>query len=419
MFKIISNPYNKFLFLILLLIPLELVSFEVTFALLLIFSIFFLNKRNQEISRDFITVILFLLIIFFWGLILTFFYKYQLWDIGKDVAYFSKPILILFLGYAIIHSIKDKTFFFKAFVYMAIGFAFWHIFKIFSYPDLLKANINELRNATGLSNHVELLGLIFLILSFKFPKIQIFKNKKNTYLVLILLAISFILYFSRTMWVAVFILLLGSFGYAKISLKSIKYLGITIILVSSFYIYLFSINIPRDKPGISAFLYKMKLAPTEIFSPKIDLNNHAALWDHWRAYEAKMAFDQMESFQYFLGRGFGSLVDLHIVAPLNEEGMRYISNLHNGYAMVYYKTGILGLLFYLLFMLNLYLYTFQAMAKNKDIPINNLIAALGIYLIFSTLIITGVYNLKDIYLLALGGLFALYDMHKKEKLSSI
>jgi hypothetical protein len=346
------------------------------------------------------------------GLFSTFFYKYHYWDIGKDLAYFSKPVLLLFLGYAIIHSIKDNTFLFKAFVYMGITFAFLHLFKVISYAYLFGSSINTIRNVTGLSNHVELLALVFLILSLKYQKMSIFGNKKTTYAVLSLLIISFFLYFSRTMWVAVFLLLLTASGYTKISLKAIKYIGVAILLIASFYIYLFSIEIPRDQPGVSAFLYKMKIAPEEIFMPKVDLENHAALWDHWRAYEAKMAFDQMENHQHLIGRGFGSLVDLQFVAPLNDVGMRYISHLHNGYAMIYYKTGIIGLLFYLLFLLNLYLFTFYKKLKNKDIPITNLIAAIGIYLVFSTLIITGAYNLSDIYLLALGGFLALYNKLK-------
>ena len=412
MFKDIDNQLYKFIFLVLLCIPLQLVSFEFTFAFIFILILFFLNRRNQIISKDFITAILFLLILFIIGISSTFFYKYQYWDIGKDIAYFLKPVLLLFLGYAIIHSIREESFFFKAFVYMGIAFAIIHVFRFISYPNVFSTSINTVRNATGLSNHVELIGLVFLILSFKYPKIKLFKKRSTSYSVIALLFVSFFLYFSRTMWFSIFLLLLTSFGYAKISLKALKYIGIVILLIGSFYIYLFSIEIPRDKPGISAFLYKMKIAPEEIFLPKVDLKNHAALWDHWRAYEAKMAFDQMKKQHHIIGRGFGSLVDLHFIAPLNDTGMRYISHLHNGYAMIYYKTGIIGLLFYLLFLLNLYLFTFYKNHLNIDIPITNLIAAIGIVLVFSTLIITGAYNLSDIYLFALGGLLALYDKHK-------
>lgn len=416
--RISTNTY-KYLFAIPLLIPLKLVSFEFTLSFLILLSLFLLNKSRLKISTDFITAILPLFFLLFIGSILSFFYSYKYWDIGKDIAYFLKPILLLFIGYALIHSIKDKLFLFKAFIYLAIAFAFLHLYKLITFPDLFNTSLNTIRNQTGLSNHVELFALVFLFLGFKYPKIQVFSRNKITYSVLTLLILSFILYFSRTMWVAIFLLLLAAFGYAKISIKAIKYIGLFILLIGSFYIYLFSIEIDRDEAGISAFLYKMKIAPEEIFLPKVDLNDHAALWDHWRAYEAKMAFDQMDKIDHIFGRGFGSLVDLHFIAPLNDEGMRYISYLHNGYVMIYYKTGVIGLLFYLLFLLNLYLFTFYKKNINTAIPINNFITAISLYFVFSSLIITGIYNLEDVYIYALGGLLALYDKHNMVKINTI
>jgi len=334
----------------------------------------------------------------------------MIWDIGKDIAYFIKPILMLFIGYALIHRIKDRKFIFKVINSAGIAFAAYHIIRFLSFQELFHSSINTIRNTVGLSNHIELLALVFLLLGIKYPSIAVIKKGRIRNLILLLLITSFIFYFSRTMWVAILLILLASFGYAKISLKALKYIGLLVVLVGSFYIYLFSIEIERDKPGISSFLYKMKIAPEEIFSPKIDLNNHEALWDHWRAYEAKMAFDQTESLQNIWGKGFGSLVDLKFIAPLSDEGMRYISHLHNGYAMLYYKTGVLGLIFYILFVLNFYLYTFKRKVNTSEFPIRNLIAAIGIYLIFSTLTITGAYNISEIYVLVLGGLLAKIDL---------
>jgi len=402
----------KLLFGILIIISLQWPSFELLLAFLILICLYFLNLKNQKISKDFITAVLPLLLIFFVGMVSAFFYNYNFGDILKDNGYFLKPIMLLFLGYVLVFSINDTRFLFKAFIYLSIIFSLIHIFKLTTNPDLFPFNINKIRSIGGLSNDVELLALVFLLLSLKYPALNIFKKKSKSYIVIALLSISFFLYFSRTMWVAVFLLILTSFGYAKISLKAFKYIALILVLIGGFYIYLFSIEIKREEAGISAFLYKMKIAPEEIFVPKIDLNDHGALWDHWRAYEAKMAFDQMNTYQLLIGRGFGSLVDLHFVAPLNEKGMRYISHIHNGYAMIFYKTGFIGLLLYLTFTLNLYLFTFYRKNTIDEIPVNNLIASIGVYLLFSTLIISGAYNLKDIYLFTLGGLIALFDKYK-------
>ncbi len=412
MFKNIENRKYKLLFLGLLFLLPTLASFEFVFATLFIIALILINQRKLKISGNLLTGLLSLLIILFIGLTITTFYAYNFVDISKDIAYFSKPILILFIGYALIQSIDDELFLFRSFIYLAIIFAFIHLYKLFTYPQLFSISINKLRTDTGLSNDVELLAFVFLLLGFKYPKMKIFQQSLTTKIVLTLLFISFFLYFSRTMWLALFLLLLTAFGYAKISLKALKYIAIVLLIIGGFYIYLFSIEINRNDPGISSFLYKMKIAPEEIFLPKIDLNNHAALWDHWRAYEAQMAFNQTKGFQHIVGHGFGSLVDLQFKAPLNDEGMRYISHLHNGYALVYYKTGLVGVLFYMIFLLHLYLFTFYKKNIQPDFPITNLIAAMGVYLLFSTLIISGAYNLRDVYLFALGGFFALYDKPK-------
>ncbi|MBN2237438.1 MAG: hypothetical protein JW729_07750 [Bacteroidales bacterium] len=407
------NLYPKLIFLAVLFLPLNLTSFEIAFAFFLLATTLLLNNKNFKISKDLITALIPLLLLFVWGILISVFKSIHLFDFGKDAAYFLKPILLIVIGYGTILMIKEKKFLFTSIVYLAVIFAIWHLYKLISYPDLFNTSINTLRNDTGLSNHVELLALMFLLIGFKYPEMAVFEQKRTAIQVLILISISFILYFSRTMWVAIFLLLLTGFGYAKISKKAIKYISIVILLIGGFYIYLYSIEIDRNAPGISTFLYKMKIAPEEIFMPKIDLNDHAALWDHWRAYEAKMAINQMNGWDFAIGRGFGSLVDLHFIAPLNNEGMQYISHLHNGYAFLFYKTGFVGLFLYLLFLGNLYLFTFYSKSTDQNFPLTYFIAAIGVYLMFSSLIITGIYNQNSIYTLVLGGLLALFKKQKQ------
>jgi hypothetical protein len=125
------------------------------------------------------------------------------------------------------------------------------------------------------------------------------------------------------MVVAFIIMLLSIYGYTKLTAKGFKYGILLFSLTGLFYFYLFSVDIKRDQPGLESFLYKLKIAPSEIFSPakKIDTKNHENLWDHWRAYEANMAYNQMKlkPISFLNGYGFGSLVDLKFIAPLNEK----------------------------------------------------------------------------------------------------
>ena len=210
------------------------------------------------------------------------------------------------------------------------------------------------------------------------------------------------------MMVLAILLLLSINGYTKITMKGLKAMGIFLLAIIGFYIFLHSIKIDRGKPGLEAFLFKVKIAPEEIFKTRIDRENHKELWDHWRGYEAKRAFDLMTEYpsSFVFGTGYGSLVNLKFEAPLTGEnkGMKFISELHNGFAYVFYKTGIIGLIIYLSFLISLY----KVIYKNSNYA-TAFISSIGILYFFTTLTITGIYNSRDIIIFILGALLFFKD----------
>jgi hypothetical protein len=215
------------------------------------------------------------------------------------------------------------------------------------------------------------------------------------------------------MMVVSVILLISVYGYIYITKKSIKYIGTTILLIFIFYSYLFSIKIERNKPGLEGFLYKVKIAPSELFKTKIDRNNHKELWDHWRGYESKRAFALMTNnpSSFIFGNGYGSLVNLKFKAPLteNKEGMKFISELHNGYSYILYKTGFIGLFILIYFLFKIYFLIYRYNKKNNFTL--HFISAIGIIYLFTSLTITGIYNGRDVIIFILGSLFL---FHSKE-----
>lgn len=339
------------------------------------------------------------------GIISSLFYEKILYNWIKDILYFLKPIFGITLGYLLMKKINNKSFFLKTLIYMSLLFAVFHIISVLINTDFSTDSINDIRNANGLANPLELLSLIVLISSYRYNYLQVVNKRKG--LLIFILSLSVILYFSRTMVVAFVIMLITVNGYAKLTVKGFTYGIALFVLTGLFYFYLFSIDLKRDQPGIESFLYKMKIAPSEIFFPAKNINtkNHAELWDHWRAYEAKMAYKQMKlhPISFLNGYGFGSLVDLKFIAPLNEQGMRYIPILHNGYFFVLFKTGIIGLFFYLSFLFLLYLQSYKNRISIDEQVVRNLISAIGLFFIFSSLIVTGIYNLEENYTFILGG----------------
>lgn len=266
-------------------------------------------------------------------------------------------------------------------------------------------NINDVSDIRqfGTDNFLELFGVLFAIFYKRFSKEQLFENILFYRIVTFSLLLSSTLYFSRTMIVVALLVIFTVYGYTIITKRTIKIGMILFGFILLFYAILFSVHIGRNKTGVESFLFKVKNAPAEIFKTHIDRANHADLWDHWRGYEAERAFALLKENPsgFVFGLGYGSLVNLKFYAPLSDDkkGMKYISELHNGYAYVIYKTGIIGLLLYLFFIFQLYIKIYS----NRNFP-RVFISAIGFSIFVSTLVIGSIFNGNPTILFLLGGL---------------
>jgi len=106
------------------------------------------------------------------------------------------------------------------------------------------------------------------------------------------------------------------------------------------------------------------------------------------------------------------LVDLKFKVYLGDSEMRYIPIIHNGYVLVFFKTGIIGFFIYLLFLVNMYLFAYVEISSEKSKIINNLISGFGVYFFFSSLIISGIYNNEDFYMFFVGALLFFRNENK-------
>lgn len=407
--------FYKILWIVYLTLLTAFTSFEVHLTLFALgFPFVFVPK--VPVSKTAVQMILILLGIVLMGLLTSIFNQTTMYDRIKDLLYFLKPVLGLLLGYGLIKRINDMQFLLRSMVIVALGFSIIHTAKILIQIDVSEATVEIIRK-NGIDNLLELFALAILISSFKNPFFDVFKNTYFKHLALFLIGISFTLYFSRMMFVGLILFVLAFTGLAKLTKRGFSYFVVLCMAVAVFYAYLFSTEIKRDQPGIQSFLYKMKIAPAEIFLPSKEINekNHAELWDHWRAYEAQRAIGELneDPMNYIAGKGFGSLIDLGFVAPVNEEGMRYIPHIHNGYIYVLYKTGIFALISYLILLSFLYLQSYNKSDSVFRKNTQNLIAGIGLFFIFSSLITTGIYNEHEFYMFFLGGF--LFHLQHSEK----
>ncbi len=400
--KINATRFYSTLFSIVILAQLYLPSFKVNvFLQIFVLGLFFFLE-NPIVSKSFLRIITPVLLLFSIGFIGFLLNKYALFNVFKDIFHFIKPITGLLIGYFFYRKINDFRVFVKTIVVLGLISAIIHFAILFFISGF--SSVNDIREF-GRDNFLELFSLFFLVFYKKFQKESLFQKKSNHQLFVFLLLASNVLYFSRTMIVAALILLVSIYGYTIITKKGLKIIGVVVLFFILLYSYLFSVKIDRNQPGLESFLFKIKNAPSEIFKTKIDRENHKDLWDHWRGYEAKRAFALMEDDpkSFIVGTGHGSLVNLKFFAPLTEnykdKGIKYISELHNGYVYILYKTGLFGFILYLIFLINLY----KKIYAYKNIT-TYFISAIGLVFLFTTLTITGIYNARDIIVFILGAL---------------
>lgn len=391
------------LFSIVVLCEIYIVSFRTNLLIQFAFLSLLIVSGKGIVSKQLLKTLLPIFIIFIVGFFGFFWNNYLIVDFIKDFSHFIKPLIAITVGYLTFKSINDASSFLKTIIVIAVITAIIHLIGVFGFSNLMKGSIHEAREF-GLDNFIEIYALYLLILSPKYD-IQTFDKPFHKKIIIIILVVSIIFYFSRTMLGMIIILGFSFYGFAKLTSKSIKVIGVLLLMLFLFYGYLGTIKLERNSKGIEALMYKIKIAPGEIFNSKIDRENDRELWDHWRAYEAKRAFALMNEnpSSYVIGNGYGSLVNLKFKAPLGENGMKFISVLHNGYVFILYKTGLIGILFYLFFLINLYLRVYSVNQNKQVMFFKILISTIGVYFLLTSIIITGIYIPKDVILFILGG----------------
>ena len=286
--KINAVKFYTLLFVIVIFLQLYVYSFRFNIFLQFFVLSFFLILEKPKISirfLKFLSPVVYIFIIGFFGTLL---YKYNWYNIVKDIFHFVKPILGLLIGYCFYRKINNFKLFVQAIVLTGLVSALVHFGLIISISNI--STVADIRQH-GTDNFLELVAVLFLAFYKKFENENLFQKRANHRILFWTILISSILYFSRTMIVTGFISLLSIYGYTVIKPKTIKIASILLLSIVLLYTVLFSVNIRRDKDGITSFLYKIKNAPAEVFKTKIDREDHTDLWDHWRGYEAKRAIE--------------------------------------------------------------------------------------------------------------------------------
>jgi len=382
-------------------------NYELTFLVWTLTAFFtFQLKYSLSVIKQLFCFILIVLI----ALFSSFFYSFENYLFIRDITYLVKPILGLLVGYQLCKNhIKNP---FDIAIKVGVLLAVIHI-GIVSYGFVFKgfSNIHQIRTYSGYFSDYEVYVIIMILFA---KELGVTLSKKQFYIFLILLGLSSLLYLSRTNFIQFVILFLAIKGFFVPSKEKLIGLAAFILAGLVFYSAILYYNPKRNAKGIEAFLYKVKIAPTEPFKTKVNKENYVDYNDNYRSVENIHTLRQVESegtFAIVFGKGLGSTIDLNRKVWLGETQLRHISILHNGFMTIYLKSGIIGVI--ILVISTLLLFRFRRANNPIEQRINFLLTGTAVFLFMSNWVFMGLYFKADTKAIVIGLLFAFSERLSK------
>ena len=410
--RISKNSLYQILFALCVAVP-YLNNYELTF---LVWTSSILVTIQRSYSIEFVKQILLFGGIFFLAFFSSLFNEFMTYDFIRDITYLIKPILGLLIGYQLCKTKLINPL--QTVIYTGIVLAIIHLCIVF-YGIIFVGfrNIHQIRTYSGYFSDFEVYVIVLLIFHRDF-NLEISPKRKKWFLAILIFSSLF--YLSRTNFIQFGILYLALKGFfvldkrKLIALISVVFAG---LLVYSAIVYY---NPKRNGKGIEAFMYKVKIAPTEPFKTKINTEDYKDFNDNYRSVENINTVGQMVNDDWFtvvFGKGLGSKVDLKKEVWLDDAKLRFISILHNGFMTVFLKSGIIGVLL-------LFISIFLLFRRQKTEPIlinkvNYLFTGTAFFLFISYWVFMGFYFKADTKAILVGLLLAYAEKIKRENTTAL
>lgn len=392
----IETNKNKIIFILLLTLS-EKWNNEILVVLIFIQLIIYILRYG--VLKNVFDICKYLIYIFIISFVMSnihmFYDAYSVNDILRDIYIFITPIIyILYGGYYYYLKLISKYELYQSIVTSGVIISLIHLFEILVNLRIFLLDINN-RAIAGTGSIITILAIIILTFIDKNDVKLLSKSKLTKNIKLIILVFSFILYFSRTD-----IILLLCFVLCMILIQ--RNINIIKILKIITYGVILSIVIVSIIPSniIDSFFDKTIKSFQEISSERTEVWDWYNINNNWRGYEIYKAKDTIKNgnvLDVILGNGNGKSIDLDTEILLGEDYYSRISILHNGYYYTILKAGIVGIILYILFAISILIKSIRNIFRYKNIFENKLLCGIVFGILFSTIVVSGLYNKGSIF----------------------
>jgi hypothetical protein len=158
-------------------------------------------------------------------------------------------------------------------------------------------------------------------------------------------------------------------------------------------------------------MYKIKISPQEAFKTKINKNDWKDFNDNYRSFENIITIKQVAldgERAIFTGKGLGSTLNLgQKIYTTDGSIIQNISVAHNGFMTIYLKSGLLGVILLVAFLIMFYRQTKSNIYLANNV--NLVLIGTCVFLIVSTWVFMGLYFKLDNKSIIIGFLLALKE----------
>lgn len=396
--KILNNRKIFWIIVIFFIIQ-NYVSSEIFFLLGLIYAlyhIFFKNGAKIFLPfKEYKILLLFLI----WGTLFGFIgyainKDREIIDIIRDIFYYVNPLVFIYIGAIYAKERVEDYKIYNAFIVAGTILSVIALvdFCMNSSEILSTFSVQSWRNVTGDGVMVASISLAIMF-SGIIPKDKRL-GKKINFLCIVIMLIEFLITLSRTNILIFFIMYMGLIINKKNYKKVIKNIIFLILILIIAFSICFKF-IPSDI--LEAYIDKILSSVSEI-SASHNWTSTSEIQGNWRGYETYCALNEWKDSNIvaqIFGNGLGKRIYVGNYAytllkqtDSNGNPENSLAVLHNGYATMLIKQGIIGVGLYILF----YILIIIKAIKRFNILDAKILLAVGLIFLIQTYFLNGLYK---------------------------